>query len=981
MKPIIDALRQHIVPLAIILLASSVVIMWFRGYILYQWDSVFPFNPLAAIQSYLWPWSDLVSTGVPLLGNTALPYFISVYLLHNLLGLSLQVSQVILYYSLLAMGGVSMYFLLVNQYQLPSQGSHAGKFGALAAATIYMFNPYSMIYNWEIFSLESFLYATLPLLFVLFQRGLRVCGERTDWKAILGIGMITVFAAPAIGNPAFAIPLVLGFLIFYAIWLVHPANLPKISGSIRFVILSTVSLLVINIWWIYPTALLSQTQLVRAGGNAYATAGLTDLISNSLHSSVFNVLRIAGMPAFYRAPIYPQFPYAWVYQTSFAPAVLVSLGLPVMAFLALMHRVPSFDRSALLFAAVSVVAIIPLAAGLQPPFGEIYGWLASIPALAVLFRDPYQKFGFWLPFAYSILIGAVVFALAHGATGFKGSHRIQMPLELPSWNKKRITALSIILLSISVGYAWPMVTGNLIPEKTSTVPSARIEIPPYYFEAANWLESQSGQFRVISLPKDQILQSSNWANGYAGIDVLRLLTGDSIISTDSQVPGLDAFQQGLYDYIYAGGNNLTQVLRILNVRFVLLRMDAGFYPAVTQIVNLDALRSYLENQPGLRDASSFGPLIFFGVDDPGPRVFASSQSFTLQNLNSIGWSLSNYDGGWAPQGLTVSETGSGLSLAFRSPGTYSSAYANSIQALNISTRQYPYLRVSFSSSPNAALLMRVDFENQSSLWLTAIDAGVATSYMGNHYSSVQPTELTYDLTRIPGLLQSVDVFLTNAPQISSKSNATATVYGLTFESFVGLPQDYVRAMANSNLNSSLHIIVDQSNLSRATVDHPPAVTYQQLSPVEYKIQVTGAQGPFVLVLGETFDPLWNLSGDFGFDASKAVHVLVDGFANGWIISSGGSFTFWISYGPSQGFQFAYYLSLASIAGLAVLVIRNRHRRTDPRTAPCDVFANPSAGGATMSRANSFNMNCPTVQRHRWISFLSPNLSGSSSSAS
>ncbi len=947
-RPLIDTLKQHFIPLAVTLLTSAVVITWFRGYVLYQWDSVFPFNPPAAIRSYFWPWSDLVSTGVPLLGNTALPYFASVYLLHNLLGLSFLASQVILYYSLLGMAGVSMYFLLVNQSGFKFRNSRPLKFGAIGAAMVYMFNPYSMIYNWEIFSLESFLYATLPLIFLLFQRGLTVCDERTDWKAIVGIGAITVFAAPAIGNPAFAIPLVFGFLIFYATWLINPGNLAKRSGSIRFVLLSAVSLLAMNIWWIYPTVLLSQSQLVRAGGSAYAAVGLADLMSNSLHSNLFNVFRLAGIPAFYRSSAYPQFPYAWVYHSSFAPMVLVSLCLPLMAFAALMYRVPSFDRTTLIFSAVSIVTIIPLAAGLQPPFGAIYGWLTAIPALSVLFRDPYQKFGFWLPFGYSILAGAAFFTMANGTTMFTRSHRSTKSLKRPNLSKKRAVALLMILLSISIGYSWPMATGDLIPEKTSTVPSARVEIPQYYLEAAAWLESQKGPFRIISLPKDQILQSSNWTNGYAGIDVLRLLTGDSIISTDSQVPTLDAFQRGLYEYIYAGGDNLTAVLRILNVRFVLLRMDAGFYPAVTQPVNLDILRSYLENQPGLSVASSFGSLTFFGVDEIGPRMFATSRVFTLQELDRVGWNLTSYDGGWQPQGLTVSETGSTLWLAFKSPGTYSSGYVSSIQALNISTRNYPYLRVDFSSSPNAALLLHVGFKNQTSLWLTAIDTGAGTPYMGNHYSSVQRTELTYDLTKVPDPLKSIDIYITNAPQAASESNATVTIYGLTFESLVGLPQDYVRAIANSNLDSSSYTIVDQSDSPRATVDPPPVVAYEQISPVEYKVQVTGASGPFVLVLGETFDPLWHLSVGFGYDISKAVHVLVDGFANGWMISSGGTFTFWVSYGPSQSFVLAYFLSLWSGMGLFALAVGNRHRSQDSKRAPRSA-TNPSAEDETMPR--------------------------------
>jgi len=142
---------------------------------------------------------------------------------------------------------------------------------------------------------------------------------------------------------------------------------------------------------------------------------------------------------------------------------------------------------------------------------------------------------------------------------------------------------------LTAGYSWPMFTGDVVPEQTSTVPSARIQLPDYYYQAASWLQSQGGNFRILSLPQDQILQSSNWTHGYGGQDILRFLTGDSIISTDAQQPDANAAQDGVYNYIYNGGENVSRILRVLDVRFVLLRLDARFYPTLTQSANLTRL--------------------------------------------------------------------------------------------------------------------------------------------------------------------------------------------------------------------------------------------------------------------------------------------------------------------------------------------------------------------------------------------------------
>src|SRR2546428_7871002 len=164
----IGSLSRHRIPFAIILLSGTVITIWFRGLIVYQWDTVFPFNPPAIITSCLWPWSDLISTGVPFAVSKDLPYFSMIYILHNSFGLSLLVTQESLYYFLLTLGGISMYAFFINQCSRGVQHTAVVKFGGLTSALTYMFNPYWMVYLWQTFSLEAFLYATLPCILLLF---------------------------------------------------------------------------------------------------------------------------------------------------------------------------------------------------------------------------------------------------------------------------------------------------------------------------------------------------------------------------------------------------------------------------------------------------------------------------------------------------------------------------------------------------------------------------------------------------------------------------------------------------------------------------------------------------------------------------------------------------------------------------------------------------------------------------------------------
>ncbi len=67
----------------------------------------------------------------------------------------------------------------------------------------------------------------------------------------------------------------------------------------------------------------------------------------------------------------------------------------------------------------------------------------------------------------------------------------------------------------------------------------------------------------------------------------------------------------------------------------------------------------------------------------------------------------------------------------------------------------------------------------------------------------------------------------------------------------------------------------------------PAIKLQKISHTKYKIDVSGAKGPFILVLNNTFDYSWEVT------VNKEIintHFIVNGFANGWILSKEGDYS-------------------------------------------------------------------------------------------
>jgi hypothetical protein len=113
------------------------------------------------------------------------------------------------------------------------------------------------------------------------------------------------------------------------------------------------------------------------------------------------------------------------------------------------------------------------------------------------------------------------------------------------------------------------------------------------------------------------------------------------------------------------------------------------------------------------------------------------------------------------------------------------------------------------------------------------------------------------------------------------------------------------------------VIIQSSEIQRNGITLPfasfrrPNLTFQMVSPSLYDVQVT-ASGPYMLVLSETYNPLWVASGPWG-TVPNTNHFVVNGYANMWYIAQPGSYSLRLSFLPNQ------YVVDGTLAALLALI--------------------------------------------------------------
>jgi hypothetical protein len=506
--------QDILVESAVICIVGLISLTWFRGNTLIEWkDWIFPLSNEAVDRSFevsTYAWDGIV-TGLGIQSHILFPTVIYHFFLwlFSHLGFSMPTINKALFYFLFTLSGLSMYYLML------SITNRKWILARVGGALFYMMNPFSMTFVWgDIITSYIFSYPIVPLVIALYIRAIK--NEGTVKQAFV-ISILWTLVGSNNANPEITLIIWLFLLAYLVFAAVSSKNMQCVYHFVRFTLVLLLIFSGINAFWMVSSVYFIGETFQRISREWFGESDIGAFRSNSV--PVIGALRLTGFWAVnskYRGDPY----YLWA-STFSTPVFQTALFLlPLLAFFPLlfMSKFSEWTRKHIIFFALVSIFGILMIVGSNPPFGNLLEWMfQQSPFLLRLYRAPYQRFGIFATTGYSFLIGIglqVVTDGTHKLTARRFSHFTK------SQCFKVIKLIpSFFLVFILFGLlAYPFWTGDIINSGGIVTPSARVQVPSYYNEAASFFKSDQDDFNLLSLPlglfAGTVLKWNNGSDGY-----------------------------------------------------------------------------------------------------------------------------------------------------------------------------------------------------------------------------------------------------------------------------------------------------------------------------------------------------------------------------------------------------------------------------------------------------------------------------------
>jgi len=122
----------------------------------------------------------------------------------------------------------------------------------------------------------------------------------------------------------------------------------------------------------------------------------------------------------------------------------------------------------------------------------------------------------------------------------------------------------------------------------------------------------------------------------------------------------------------------------------------------------------------------------------------------------------------------------------------------------------------------------------------------------------------------------------------------------------------------SNLNSSSQVLVQNNIYTNNTSLNKASITYKEINPTKYIVNVINASGPFVLDFKQNFNSGWDIY--INGTKNNSDHFTADIYNNGWLITQKGNFTIEIIYKPQHEYNIITDVSLYSFVLILALIL-------------------------------------------------------------
>jgi hypothetical protein len=506
-----DLKKIRIIELTIVFLLGLIPLFWFRsGYFFANGDD-FPLF-LNAHQTF--------TTGISMWSTNYLGYAtpLPAYLLFQYLGallssigFSVSTIQTLIQIFLFILAGFSIFYLTTKIYTKST-------IAPFLASLFYMFNIFFLINMRNIGFMWT--YAFLPLILALFYEIMTAASfgdkKRTHTNIIYFALMSVVAFSFASINPANVALFLIGLTVFAFYFLF------KLRHRLKSYFLTVAKIISvtfpINLWWIIPV----MNSFIFSGQALNSDVGIDSWSWTHARASFLNLFWLNGSWNWSRE----YYPFVDFYSNSIL-TILVFVPF-IVAASALLFKSDKPRFNAFLMGCILLFIFIATGLHYRETFGQLNRFLYNNISLMSLFREPVSKFTIvMLPFL-ALLIGFGSERIAH----------IKVRKISLSLSKGLISLLLVIILLVSV---FPILKGSMNNESEALPFSSHVKVPDYWYQAADWINSQPGDWRVLLTPINDFYQMPNswgnytsegWSDGYYGTDqLLERLLEKPIVST------------------------------------------------------------------------------------------------------------------------------------------------------------------------------------------------------------------------------------------------------------------------------------------------------------------------------------------------------------------------------------------------------------------------------------------------------------------
>ena len=782
--------------------------------------------------------------------------------------------QIILYMVYFMGATFSMFYLAKTVY--PEE-----KTAAIISSIFYIF-------NFSILSLPMVLnigmvwtFAFLPLLIALFTKIITQTQNVYKHAFCFAITFAIVASISSINVTDVALILIsLVSVLVYYIFFQRKKTARSLIENLTILLIIT---LLLSVWWIIPILnyfVLSPSTQLQTEVNVVLWSW------THARASFLNLFGLNGGWGW--RPEYS--PYYDLYSSHAVLTVLLFVPF-LLASTALLFKNEKRKFNAYLM--LIILVFIFLAKGLHEPLGSVNLFLYNYVPYMNMFREPISKFTLIMISFLALLVGY-------------STEKIAKTLKRNIVSKLFITTVILIFI-IS---AFPIVT-NPIETKTEEIPySSYVKIPQYWYEANDWLNNKTGDYRILVTPLDDYYQVPySW--GYYGADsflerfIQNPIINPSYAFSYAVNPNTIMLMNQLRDAIkYNGTDEFETIMKLLNVKYILQRNDLDYeYMASTNrdMMNPEKMRNFLSNQRNITLDKTIEELDIYEYTQAQPYV----RTFEFKQPQEYNVEIKN-------------ETILNLQWNFNS--------TNQLNEWKNTTLENQFDAVCKLSLENNAL--KFELWNSTWGWKTINSPLITAQYdalynfkldvKGENAQDVHIKIFEYDKNMeithaeyvyyvADGTFDWKNVQINYAPKNESTTFIQLSTWNghetsKPFPNTIWIDNAEIQAWITKLTTPNIQQAIQTS------IENPPAtiIEYKKLNPTKITVKVNASQ-PFILAINEAHDPNWK-----AYLNGKIINSIpIFSVMNGFQVNQTGTLDIVIEYEPQMWFYLGCVISLST----------------------------------------------------------------------